>query len=150
MKNYIETACDKLNRIFRYKMINIIPVSSIFSPVNPTIIPLFSSGIFLEANELGIWISSTSDENKGKKLFFYHDKIIKIEEIESISANDCKDIKKIYDKYDEDRNNEIKDIYEDAPDVIDPSDHNRINEMIEKAQKIILENKTNDFLEKRS
>jgi hypothetical protein len=151
LSSYLDTDLDDINRYYRYKMINIITVPTIYSPVDVSIVPKLFSGIFLRATEVGIWILSTN-ENKNKRNFFYHDKIIKIEEVDFIDINSLeKNQKEIIESniktYEDNRQKEIKEIQKNitnSPDVIDPTDYNKVNEMINKVSQMVLEKKKKD------
>jgi hypothetical protein len=116
----------------------------------------------MEASEIGIWLMYASGDRKGKTDFYYHDKVIKIEEAGKIDINDLdieskNKIKEAVKNYENKRKEEIEEYNKNiiTPDIKDPSDQNGINEMLTKVQEMVLENKKNqekndkDFLLKR-
>ncbi len=162
MNDYFETELDKLNRFFRYKIVNIITITPIFGNMEPINIPQFATGFFLQASETGVWILSTSDNRKGKKDYFYHNQIIKIEEVGEIDLNGLPQFEKDIliqesNSYEKERKEELKEELkdiEDKPDVTDPKDHSEISQRISDVQKMVEErnqkrDEEQDFLEKR-
>jgi len=160
MNDYLETELDKLNRFFRYKIVNIITVPTIFGNMDPKNIPQFSTGFFLQASDVGIWILSTSENRKGMKDFFYHDKIINIQEVGQIDLNNLPKFEKDiltqeFKSYEKERKEKIKEEFEkveEKPDVIDPTDHSGIARRISEVQEMVSKRKEkeeNNFLEKR-
>jgi hypothetical protein len=155
---YFESDLDKVNRYYRFTLVNIITVPTVFN-ISVENIPQVFAGIFLEANESGVWIMSMSESRKGKKYFHYHDKIIKIEEAGKINIDSLEDkykeeIKRDIRKYEEKRKKEIELYNNDSsiPDVVDPNDTVSVNDMLSKVQEMIKENKKDDgnnFLHKR-
>ena len=116
----------------------------------------------MEASDTGVWIMCITGDRKGKIDFYYHDKIIKIEEAGKIDLNELEsdqknEIKTSIKKYEEKRKKEIEMYNEgfETPDIKDPKDQEGINTMLDKVQKMVLENKKiqennpGDFLEKR-
>lgn len=157
----IESELDRLNKYYRNKIVTLIPTRTAIEYV-PENIPSFCTGMFLEAMESGIWLLSL---RTNKRDFFYHDKIVKIEEVDLIDIN-ClpektrEEVTLELKSYDERKKKEklelqkqiqeiedLKDKSNDIPDVIDPMNISGINEMLERAKKMIDEN---NFLEKRS
>ncbi len=158
---YLENELDKINRYYRHKLVNIITIPPIYN-ISPDQIPIYFSGIFMEASEIGIWLMYASGDRKGKTDFYYHDKVIKIEEAGKIDINDLdieskNKIKEAIKNYENKRKEEIEEYNKNVitPDIKDPSDQNGINEMLTKVQEMVLENKKNqekndkDFLLKR-
>ena len=162
MNDYFETELDRVNRYFRHKIVNIITIPTIFGHMDPKNIPQFSTGFFLQACDVGIWLLSTADDRKGKRDFFFHSSVIKIEEVGEINLDNLpkfeKDIliqeTKNYEQERKERiQEELKDI-EQKPDVVDPTDHSEISRRINDVQKMVAERKEQekddqDFLEKR-
>jgi hypothetical protein len=158
-----ETELDRINKYYRYKIVTIIPsMSSIqYTPEN---IPEFCTGMFLEAMESGIWLMSIKT---CKKDFFYHGQIIKIEENELIDPKSMtKDQREIVEKqfkeYEERRKQENKEYEEriqtrydkdssgnDIPDVMNPNDIEGTMDMIQKVQKMVEDNRKENYLDKR-
>lgn len=158
---YLENELDKINRYYRSKLINIITIPPIYN-ISPEQIPNYFSGIFMEATDTGIWAMCMIGDRKGKIDFYFHDKIIKIEEaglidINQLEEKDKEQIKNAIKKYEEKRKKEIEAYNKDtdAPDVKDPNDKEQVNDLLSQVQKLVLDNKTNkensqgDFLVKR-
>jgi len=158
---YLETELDKVNRRYRSKLVNIITIPPIYN-ITPEQIPRYFSGIFMEASDVGVWVMSMSNDRRGKLDFYYHDKIIKIEEAGSINIDELEPdqrdkIKQSIKKYEDNRKKEIESYNAkfDTPDIKDPNDHEGINSMLNKVQQMVLDNKKNndnspgDFLQKR-
>lgn len=158
---YLENELDKINRYYRYKLINVITIPPVYN-ISPDQIPIYFSGIFMEASDTGIWLMYAAGDRKGKIDFYYHDKIIKIEEAGKIDINDLdpdskNKIKESIKKYEDRRKEEIEEYNQNsvAPDIKDPNDKEGINAMLNKVQEMVLENKKNqennprDFLAKR-
>lgn len=157
--NYLENDIDRLNIYFRYKIVNIITVESITGPLDPKGVVLFSSGLFLEASEIGLWLMNVNKDNRGKKTFFFYDKIVKIEEVGNVSPRDLTEeeneiINKFTKNYENKRESEIEEENNDEnlPDVVDPSNQNKIIKMIKEVQEGVLSSKKEgkNFLEERT
>ena len=131
---------------FQNRIINVITVPVLYSPVHPDLVPQVCTGIFLEADEVGVWILSKSPTRPGKKEIFYHDKIVKIEEVESFRTVDLpENERKIVEVY----YNRVEVEPENLPDVQDPSDTSKISEMLNKVRQMVTEKKdVPDYLEK--
>jgi len=161
MNDYLETELDKLNRMFRCKIINVITTPTLFGAIEPSGVPFFSTGIFLEATETGIFTISMSDARKWKKDFFYHDKIIKLEEVGLVStgeipSNEREILESTAKQYEERRKTEIDSANkerENVPDNPDPKDQKQTVDMLSKIQKMIIDRKTDkdphSFLDQR-
>jgi hypothetical protein len=138
------TYIDNLTESFQNRIVNVITVPVLYSPVNPTIIPETCCGIFLGADEIGVWLLSKSKDRPGLKEIFYHDKIVKVEEVDSFRISELPDNeRKIVEAF---YNREEVDP-ETLPDVPDPSDTGKISEMLNKVKQMVTEKKDkNDFL----
>lgn len=126
-----------LNKLYKNKIVMIItePI------VNIGLMNIQNSfcGMFLEAIDAGIFL--LTDNNT--KDFFYHNKIIKIEEAAQINFNDLNEetkkiLKNTYEKHEILEKEQIKNENNGfIPDNIDPENQEKTIELLQQAQKII-------------
>lgn len=150
-----ESELDRINRYYKNRIVTLIPTRTAID-YTPDLIPHFCTGLFLEAMESGIWLLSL---RTNKKDFFYHDKIVKIEENELIDPNDLNDETKSivyqqFKEYDQRKKSELEmfdkmNPNNDKPDVSDASDTMATMSMIERVQQMVEQSKKDNFLEER-